>query len=182
MAELTDPAADLKVPEDATAQAQNSGKGRKTFLIIVAASILFPALGGAVVVYGQYERLASMAVSVGGGVGTEDAEEEESTQITYGEFKQLDGLIINPAGSGGKRFLLIGLGLESAQPEALEEVGSREIVIRDAVLSALGGRSVEELSDIGLRDQVKEQVREAINGILLQGQIDRLYFTQYVLQ
>ena len=43
-------------------------------------------------------------------------------------------------------------------------------------------RTVQELAEIAFRDGIKAELIERINGILEEGPIDRLYFTQYVLQ
>jgi flagellar basal body-associated protein FliL len=50
------------------------------------------------------------------------------------------------------------------------------------VLKILGSRSIEELSDITRRNELKETLRTAVNGILAEGEVKRLYFTRYVLQ
>jgi len=82
---------------------------------------------------------------------------------------ELQGFIVNPAGTDGTRYLMINLGLESAKGDVLEELKEKEIVVRDTVLKLLGQRTVEELADISLRAQLKKELREAVNGILTKG-------------
>ena len=42
--------------------------------------------------------------------------------------------------------------------------------------------TVDELADLALREELKQELRVAINEILEKGEVTSLYFTQYVLQ
>ena len=77
---------------------------------------------------------------------------------------------------------MVKLGLESHKAAVLEELEQKQVVVRDTVLKLLAVRTVEELANIELRAQIKEELRSAVNAILRKGEVDRLYFTQYVLQ
>jgi flagellar protein FliL len=175
MAEQNNPAPEAKETVGGAPPEKKKGKGK---LIMLLAIILIPLMAGGTVAYIQFEPLAAM---LGLEIGTEHAEEEEEP-ITYGEFAQIEGMIINPADSGGKRYLLISVGLESHSPAALEELGAKEVVVRDTILKVLGVRTVNELADVALRNQIKDEIRHAVNDVLGEGKIDRMYFTQYVLQ
>jgi flagellar FliL protein len=102
--------------------------------------------------------------------------------VQYGEFKELKDIIVNPAGTNGQRYLMVALGLESSSSKALTEVENREVVVRDTILKILSQYTVDELASIEHRNQTKDRLMEAVNGVLGGPQIDRLYFTQYVLQ
>jgi len=144
--------------------------------MILIPLILLGAGGGGVVAYSQYTSIATM------GYETPATEEEEEEPIDYGEFMEMESLIVNPAGTDGTRYLMIKIGLESKKAKALEEVREKAIVLRDAILRDLSARTVDELAAIEQRNQIKESLREVINGILEKGEVTRLYFTQYVLQ
>ena len=116
------------------------------------------------------------------GYEEETNDEQESEPIEYGEFRELDNLIINPTGTDGKRYLMIKIGFESDKAKALEELGEKDVVVRDAILRYLSSQTVEDLAAIDKRDDLKQGLREIINEILVKGKITRLYFTQYVLQ
>jgi len=144
--------------------------------MILIPLILLGAGGGGVVAYSQYTSIATM------GYEAPATEEEEEEPIDYGEFMEMESLIVNPAGTDGTRYLMIKIGLESKKAKALEEVREKAIVLRDAILRDLSARTVDELAAIEQRNQIKESLREVINGILEKGEVTRLYFTQYVLQ
>ena len=127
----------------------------------------------------QKDRIAAM---LGGGdpsAAEEQVEEAEPTE--YGQFSQFLGIIVNPSESGGRRYLMVDVGFESAEAKTLEELTEKEIVIRDAIVRLLSEHTVEELSEVARRPALKDTLLVTINGIL-EGDIDRLYFTQYVLQ
>ena len=54
--------------------------------------------------------------------------------------------------------------------------------MRDAIIGHLSGKTVDTLSDISNREGIKEEIRALVNEILAEGEIDRLYFTQFMLQ
>ena len=142
--------------------------------MILIPLILLGSGGGGVVAYSQYASIATM--------GYEGPVTEEEEPIEYGEFMEMESLIINPFGTDGKRYLMIKIGLESNKAKALEEVKEKAVVVRDAILRDLSSRTVAELASIEHRNQIKDGLREVINEILEKGEVTRLYFTQYVLQ
>ncbi len=145
--------------------------------MILIPLILLGAVGGGWVAYSQYISIATI------GDDGPAAEEEQGTEpIEYGEFMEMENMIINPSGTDGKRYLMIKIGLESDKAKALEEVTQKEVVVRDVLLRTLSVHTVEELADLALRDELKQELRVAINEILEEGEVTRLYFTQYVLQ
>ena len=150
---------------DAPVEAPPKKKGKLVLLLPVLAL----ALGGGGGYY-QYQRAAAPDAPVEAAAGP----------VEYGEFATLPGVIVNPAGSGGRRYLMVDLALE-ADEETVEEVGTREVVIRDVVVRVLGGKTVEELAAIGDREVIKDTLRASVNAVL-EGEVDRLYFTQYVIQ
>lgn len=138
-------------------------------LLLPVVALLLGAGGG----YYQYQKAAAPPA--------EETEEEEAEPIEYGVFTPVAGIIVNPARSGGRRYLMVDLALEAADEEVLEEVSSREVVIRDLVVRILGEQTVEDLAAIEARPALKDTLLSSVNGVL-EGEIDRLYFTQYVLQ
>ncbi len=164
--------------EAVTQEAQSSGGGRLLTRLLLIALTLGPTAAGAWLAYFYYPTLAQATEQFSG----TNRDTTAAKPIEYGQFMELQGLIINPAGTNGTRYLMVNLGLESANSGVLEELKGKEVVVRDTILKLLGQRTVEELADISLRTQLKQELREAVNAVLRKGKIDRVYFTQYVLQ
>ncbi len=77
---------------------------------------------------------------------------------------------------------MVNLGLEVNKESVLEELSQKDMVVRDTVLRLLSARTVAELADISLRETIKQELMQEINRVLAEGKVQRLYFTQYVLQ
>ncbi len=170
--------ADDPSPGDDAAVADAPKPGKRK--LILAAAVLVPTLLGAGVAVSQHETMRGLL-----GVGDAPAEaepDETAAPVEYGAFSEIHGLIVNPAGSQGQRYLMVNVGFESQQEKALEALTAKEVAVRDAVLDILSKKTVDQLAAIGFRDSLKTEIRDTVNVILGPDQIDRLYFTQYVLQ
>jgi len=173
----TDEEATVDVEENVEAE----GRGVLSFLKLLLPIVLVSLGGGGYLAYSQYTSLAEAAVSAGidrGFAGRPDRD----APVEYGEFTTINDLLINPAGSGGNRFLVVSIGVEAKRGAVLEELTSKDIVVRDAVLRLLSRRTAEELGSIELRDQIKDDLLDELNAILQDGEVERLYFTQYLIQ
>ncbi len=173
---------EIEAPEDQTfVDVEERGGGIIQILKFLLPVVLISLGGGAYLAYHQYTSLAEAAVTMGIDYGLAERSTAD-VPVEYGEFTTIDDLLINPAGSGGKRFLVVSLGVEARDGDVLAELTKRDIVVRDAVLRLLSRRTAEELGSIDLRSEIKEEVISELNGILQKGEITRLYFTQYLLQ
>lgn len=175
MAKQAEPLLTDDVAPDA-AEAEKKPKSKKGLFMLLLVVLLALGAGG-FVAYSQYTTLAMTANKVGLG-GTKDQDQV----VEYGEFLEIDGLVVNPADSEGRRFLMVKLGIESTNASVLDEVSAKQVVVRDTVLKLLARRTVAELAAVELRTELKEELRAAVNGVLRDGEVQRLYFTQYVLQ
>lgn len=176
MAQPTEP-----VAPEASAEAPRNRSFLRYLLLLPI--ILLPASAGAYLAYDHYPRLARTAAAIGITRGLQEDEPNPApAPHEFGQFKIITDLMVNPAGTNGKRFLMVHIGLESRTGKVFEEVDSKDAVIRDIILRHLGRRTVEELSSVASREELKEELRSAINTVLQKGQIDRLYFTQFILQ
>ncbi len=168
---------DADVPEAAPEAAEPPASGGKKGKLVLAAVLVAAALGAGVA-YSQFGAVDRTAQKF---LGPAEAEAEEAP-TEYGEFMQIEPLVINPAGTGGSRYLMVNVGLESAEPAVLEEVALKDIVVRDLINDRLSTKTVEELANVGNREALKEELRALLNGVLAKGEVDRLYFTQFMLQ
>ena len=179
MPEPIDATQDVADDEEAPEQpAKKKGPGLPALLLLL---ILLPAVGGGILAYLQYPALAENAASFGLTLGLENGPAKPAP-VEYGQFATLNDLVINPAGTDGNRFLLISLGLETKSADVVKEVADKDIVIRDAVLRVLSKYTDRELASVERRAELKDELLKQLNAILQKGSIERLYFTQYLLQ
>ena len=159
--------------------------GRKLALpLIIAAGVIVGGAAGALVLGPRIARArtapkdtkpvvkpADSTVAGEHGVATPDA-----------PVHLIDNLVLNPAGSGGTRFLLASVGLQTTSAAANDIVNKREVEARDVVLSVLGSKHVEELAEITNREKLKVELKSALDSLLGPGIVRKIYFPQFVIQ
>ncbi|MCZ8203868.1 flagellar basal body-associated FliL family protein [Gemmatimonas sp.] len=94
----------------------------------------------------------------------------------------LENLVLNPAASGGGRYLLFSVAIEAGSSKASEEFAARDAELRDLILTALGVKTVEELTEIASREQFKAELLTVINAKFGKKAVKSLYFPQFVVQ
>jgi flagellar FliL protein len=118
-----------------------------------------------------------------------DAADAEHEPAKEGEAKAegaavhlLENLVLNPASSGGSRFLLLTVAIEVGNAKAGEDFKTRDAELRDIILTSLGVKTVEELTEIARREQFKTDLKTAINAKFGKKAVKGLYFPQFVVQ
>lgn len=95
----------------------------------------------------------------------------------------IDNLVLNPAGSGGARFLMLAAAVEVATPALVNELKARDAETRDIVLRVLGSKNVEQLSSMALRDSLRIELADSLGTLFKKPkQVRRIYFPQFVIQ
>jgi flagellar protein FliL len=88
----------------------------------------------------------------------------------------LEDLVMNPAGSGGTRFLIATIAIGVCSPEAVARLEAREVEVRDRVLGVLGSMTVQQLvaaqSEGPVRDSLRAAVQRPLTG-MFSGQVVR---------
>jgi flagellar FliL protein len=116
---------------------------------------------------------------------SEEGEEGEEGAATPKPVHLIDNLVLNPAESGGQRFLLLSIAFELKDAAALEALKARDAELRDAVLQSMGARTVEYLSDMTMRDSLKTELRDVAGKLFPETKapvVRRIYFPQFVIQ
>jgi len=152
-------------------------KGGPSLLVLLVLAGVGAGVGGWVGGPIVTPMVAQVAASrEGGGGGGHGAPSDDAEgPIT------IENLVLNPAGSGASRFLIATLVLD-ADESVREELGGRDAEARDLLLTILSGRTVEELSDISLRDEIREDLRAALNIMLGYEGVHRIFLPQFVIQ
>ena len=97
-------------------------------------------------------------------------------------FYMIKDLIINPANSGGRRHLMVTLGLECHDAAVEEELAMKDPQIRDNLITLLAGQEIGILADISYREKIRKSLLKAINYYMKEGKVEKLYFVEYVFQ
>lgn len=140
---------------------------------------LVAVVASAIGVFTQRDRIEQML----GGAPPAAAVTEVEPPVEFGQFAEMEGIVINPRDSNGRRYLMAKIGVEAESEKTLTRLEELGPAARDAILTILASQSSQQLSDITRRDSLKQEVRSALNGLLGDdGSVSRIYFTQFVLQ
>lgn len=134
-------------------------------------------------------QAAAGAAAEGEGGAAKDAEGKDggkegaaSKESDAPAVHVLENLVLNPSGSGGSRFLLLTVAIETDGSKTVTEFTSRDAELRDIILTALGSKTVDQLTDIALRESIKTELQTAIGARFGKTAVKRLYFPQFVVQ
>lgn len=107
----------------------------------------------------------------------------QSTAPPVYETVELGERVVNLADAGGQRYLRVRMVLEYKKNEKLtNELKEKNAQIMDAVLRTLRGKSVEDIRPLDREDKVKVEIMNTINSKLKNGKIERIYFTDFLIQ
>lgn len=105
-----------------------------------------------------------------------------------GEIHLIENILVNPAGTNGTRFLSTSIGVEI--PKAGKDGGGDDgggfeatsPIIRDILIAVLSSKTMEELSSVDGKKQLRDEILLKLNEAIKPDSILNVYFVDYVLQ
>ena len=88
---------------------------------------------------------------------------------------------VNLRGGGGGRVLRIEVQVESP-PAHAAAIGAKSAQIRDSIITAISDYTWGELEGAGGKTRLRDELLARVNGAAAPSTIDRIYFTQFVVQ
>ncbi len=142
--------------------------------------------------------VGAVALLVGGGLGTglvgprvvkrlqaaAAAHASDSAKADAGStvMHQIDNLVLNPAGTGGTRFLMVTVAIEVRDAAVNQQMNDRDAEVRDQALQLLGSKTVDQLADVGQRVALRRELKDRLSKLFAPGAIRQIYFPQFVIQ
>jgi flagellar basal body-associated protein FliL len=99
-----------------------------------------------------------------------------------GEVFAVSDLLVNPAGTGGRRYLKAAAAIEVSDPKALKALTLRNAQVRDLLIRDLSSRTLEELTDPTAKEEMRQSLVDELNEIAGAGTVSNIFFTEYVVQ
>ena len=106
--------------------------------------------------------------------------EKQAKQV--GPMVNIDTFFVNLSDDQENHNLMASITLELDSEEVLVEINSRMQQVKDSVLLLLGGKKFNEIFDLQGKIQLRAELIDKINSILLKGSVKRIYFTDFVIQ
>jgi len=162
--------------------------------------ILFGGIGVGAIVIGVALTIFVIKPMTSGSDAGEEQKTEEVSKDTHAKKEDSHGgksegkeggsgnlctikdIVINPAGTGGSRFLSVSFAFELDTPSEVTLFESREPAIRDALITILSSKTVAQLTDPKQKEIARYQIKKRVAQLMKLEEIAGVYYTDFVLQ
>ncbi|MBC7105617.1 MAG: flagellar basal body-associated FliL family protein [Firmicutes bacterium] len=146
---------------------------RKRLLLLVALLLVLGGAGAA-----TYLLLGHQIPMAGQGERNPPA--SGSQKLAH---KDLKDFTVNLADADANRYLRVNIVVEYGENKELEqELERRQTVIRDEILAFLRTKTVASIRDPAGTEKLKGDLVEIVNRHLEKGRVQRVYFTEFLIQ
>lgn len=111
-----------------------------------------------------------------------EGEEGAPLESLEGQIVPLPQFLVNLADPLGRRYLKLGIEVEVRDPEAEAALIKYDAKIKDTLLLLLSSKTMESLSSMKAKVELKQEIADRLNQILGSGTILRVYITEMVIQ
>jgi len=175
---VAEPNAAAPLPPDSS----GSSSGKPTLFILLAIINMAVLVGVIVMLYlGQKKKDAEPSVDDVIKGESEKLHAEEISKEFIGKLVPLETFLVNVSGSRGRKLVKIAMELELTNPQVQEEVEKIKPKIRDYIIIIISSKSFAEISTKEGKDALREEIKNQINLFLTKGQINKVYFTEFIL-
>ena len=176
-----------------TPEVVETKKGGSNILLIIVVVMLFLILaGGAAAAYfmlnedtevlddAKHAQQAQVLAAPVAAKGTTSSRNTDYSQI--GPMYPMDQFIVNLYNEGSSRYLKSTINFELSMAELSIEMDTKKPLIRDIVIKTLSAKTYEEISTIRGKENLKDEIAMKVNQVLSDGQVNNLFFTDFVIQ
>ncbi len=95
----------------------------------------------------------------------------------------LDDFKLNTADVNEPHFIrmVVSLGYNDENKKLVTELAARKIQIRDKILYILSSKEKEDIDSATEKEFLKEEIKKAINNMLTSGEIEAVYYDEFVI-
>ena len=149
------------------------------FIVLGVVLLLVVGMGGGL--FMMWSKMSAINTQIATAAESKDGQ-KANDQMMIGPIMALDTFIVNLADAGGKRFLRVTIDLELSNPELRDEMKTRLPQVRDAILMILPTKHFDDISSTEGKIELRDELLASLNGFLTTGQINNIYFKEFVVQ
>ncbi len=158
---------------------------------VMTVFVLLPKINSAGVAAHAKVESGDGAESGRGGAQPEAGGHGEAAKDEKGGGKQGGGktavplsakVLVNVSGTAGTRYLLAQLTLVGSHAELKDSVEKSDAQLRDVASSVLSTKTIADLDKPGSRNLIRTELISAFNGVLGEGRVKEIYFTDFAIQ
>ncbi|NLI15812.1 MAG: flagellar basal body-associated FliL family protein [candidate division Zixibacteria bacterium] len=189
------PAETIEVEGDTQKTSTQKGGGLKTYFIIMMALQVVLAAGGYFIVIKYLKPDPAFHQII---AEEKKAEEKPKVEEIPHQIYNIEDIVVNPAGTGGSRYLSVSIGVEMDAPKATESEGGhghgegearlkspldeKKPQLRDALISLLSAKTIDQLTSVEQKDHIRAEIMDTFSKILAPAKVHNIFFIDYVLQ
>ena len=153
-------------------------------MLIVSLVVALGSGGFAFVSVSSLKKELSSAKDVVEKIDAGDQPEVEAPGAVQdvGIIHPLGSFVVNLLDPGNLRYVNCRIELEVDDSSVVKQITRREAQFKDAVISLVGNKSYEDLMGIEGKTRIREELMVRFNRLLPEGQIARVYLTEFVVQ
>ena len=161
---------------------------KSVLIIIIAAFLLMLGIMGGGFFF-MWKTMNNAVAQVQQNSGEADANESKPPEeAAIGPAYKMDTMIVNLADQDGKRYLRVTMEFEMKPAEkvndneVIEELEKRLPQIRDTILMILPTKKYADIATTQGKIALRDEIMAKVNAFLKKGQINNIYFTEFVVQ
>ena len=110
----------------------------------------------------------------------EQQEKDENEREFIGKLIPLETFLVNLSGARGRKLVKINMEFEVGGEQVQEEIDKLKPKIRDIVIIILSSKTYEQVSKKEGKESLRSEIRDQVNLFLTKGQINAVYFTEFI--
>ena len=185
----------------AEAPAPKPAKSKKKLVLFGGIGLGVVLIGVALALFVLRPMLSSSAENTGpadgNGATTTKHEETKKPESSHGKSEkekkggrgeagsavyEIEDIVVNPAGTGGSRFLSVSFGFDVQSKELADDMAAREAQVRDVLITILSSKTVSDLTDPKQKEIMRLQIKKRLSQVLNTDQLAGVFYTDFVLQ
>ena len=151
---------------------------KKTMTMVIAgavALILLVAVGAVGYLLGTRTAPQTLAAPL-----PEESRAAEAPGL--GPLVDIESFVINILEEEQTRYLKAALTIEVDSEGTADRLQSRMPQVRDAILLLIGNKTFDEVRDLQGKLQLRAELVDRLNNLLPNGEVRKIYFTDFVVQ
>lgn len=144
------------------------GSSKRWIVLIILCAVILVGAGGAVYHFFLPHR------------GQAQGNYEESLTPEY-EYA-MDSFVVNLAGQDHRRYLRATMIITYHEEKLKNEIISRMPEIRNGIIDILRSKTMDDVQKDNSTLEIRKQVVQEVNSIIKEGNIEGIYFTEFIIQ
>lgn len=169
--------------EETSEEQEKKGGSNTLIIVVIVLLIVTIVIGGLVAYFAMGSSDEEMTdVNLQEMKQKSRKQDKNSNFLTIGPIYPMDKFIVNLVSNGGRRYLKTSMDVELSSEEMSMELDSKKSLIRDIMIRILSSKTFEEISTRKGKENLKEELVEALNEVLADGYIKHIFLTSFVIQ